>query len=257
MASSGSPLPGLIMFGVVLVGIGGIGYASYLGEKKRSAATRTVAQTMGFVYEEDPDLAAVGTDIFDLPLFQAGHSRKAKRLMRGKLADRETAIIDYQYTTGSGKSSHVHQQTVVVFPDRAKGLPDFRLSPEGFLHGLAELFGAQDIDFEQNAEFSTRYLLKGPDEAAIRKAFTIDVLAWFAGAPGWCVQSGERPVARLPQREVRRAGRDPGVRGGGAADRRAVRADLIALSPRGPSGSPRRAWARSRTRHPRCRSRRS
>ncbi len=77
-----------------------------------------------------------------------------------------------------------------MFTDGAKGLPDFQLSPEGFLHGLVEVFGAQDIDFEQSEEFSKRYLLKGPDEAAIRRVFTIDVLAWFSGAPGWRVQAG-------------------------------------------------------------------
>ncbi|MFI5206450.1 MAG: hypothetical protein ACHQX4_00395 [Gemmatimonadales bacterium] len=189
MASSGSPWPGLIVFGVVGVGIAGTAYASYLAEKKRNAAMRAVAQAMGFAYEEQANRRPLDITGFDLPLFGIGHSRKAARILRGKLADRDTAIIDYRYTTGSGKSAHTHRQTVVVFTDGAKGLPEFQLSPEGLLHGLAEVFGAQDIDFEQNEEFSKRYLLKGPDEAAIRRAFTIDALAWFAAAPGWRVQT--------------------------------------------------------------------
>jgi hypothetical protein len=178
------------MMGIVVVGVAGAAYAQYLAEKKRTAAWKTVAQTMGFAFYDGGDTSQLEALVLGLPLFNIGHSRKAARALRGKLADRDTLLIDYRYTTGSGKNSHTHRRTVVVFPDGAKTLPDFRLSPEGFLHGLAEIFGAQDIDFEQNAEFSKRYLLKGPDEPAIRKSFTIDVLSWFAGAPGWCVQSG-------------------------------------------------------------------
>lgn len=189
MASGGSPFPPLLMVGGIAVGVAGIAYAQYVAGKKRTAAMREVARTMGFVYEDEPDLAAIAENVQDLLLFNIGHSRTPRRLMRGKLADRETSILDYRYTTGSGKNSQVHSQTVVVFPGGGPGLPPFQLSPEGFLHGLAEVFGAQDIDFTENEEFSKRYLLKGPDEAAIRKAFTIDVLSWFAGAPGWSVQT--------------------------------------------------------------------
>lgn len=189
MATQGSPWSVPIALGIIVVGAGGAGLAWYLFEKMRNSAMQTVAQTMGFIYEEKPDIEAIGTGVQGLLLFNRGHARTARRLMRGKLAGRETSIVDYRYTTGGGKSSQTHRQTVVVFQDGAKGLPAFQLAPEGFLHGLAEVFGAQDIDFEQSREFSKRYLLQGPDEAAIRRAFTIDVLAWFAGSPGWRIQA--------------------------------------------------------------------
>lgn len=190
MTTQGNPLPAVILMGVVaaLVGVGV--YVSFLRDKKRNAAMKAVAQTMGFAYEEETNRESLEASGFDLPLFKVGHSRNSRRMLRGRLADRDAAIFDYRYTTGSGKSAHTHSQTVVMFTDGAKGLPEFQLSPEGVLHGLAEVFGAQDIDFEQSEEFSKRYLLKGPDEAAIRRAFTIDVLAWFSAAPGWRVQSG-------------------------------------------------------------------
>jgi hypothetical protein len=190
VATQGTPLPFLIFAGAIFGGLGIFSIYSAFAAKKRSAAMRSVAQTMGFIYEEKPDIEAIGARLEGLLLFNRGHSRVARRLLRGNLAGRETSIVDYRYTTGGGKNAQTHGQTVVVFQDGAKGLPAFQLAPEGFLHGLAEMFGAQDIDFEQSHEFSKRYLLKGPDEAAIRKAFTIDVLAWFAGAPGWSVQTG-------------------------------------------------------------------
>jgi hypothetical protein len=157
---------------------------------------------MGFAYQEKPDTAALQTWA-DLPLLNAGHSRTPRRLMTGRLADRDAAIVDYRYLTGSGKSVHTHVQTVALFHDSTANLPAFRLAPENVLHGLAEFFGAQDIDFEQNEAFSKAYLLKGPDEAAIRRVFTTDALAFFAGAPGWCVQAhGGRLIAYRGEKYV-------------------------------------------------------
>ena len=181
-----------VFIGVTAVAIGGSVYYSWASNKKRNAAFRALATTMGFTYEEDEYARAALFTIVGLehaPLFNRGHSRKAQRMLQGRLADRGTQIFDYTYTTGSGKSAHVHRQSVVRFPDGAKGLPDFDLSPESVFHALVEIFGAQDIDFTENAEFSKRYLLRGQDEAAIRKAFTSNALAWFSGAPGWRVQT--------------------------------------------------------------------
>ena len=60
---------------------------------------------------------------------------------------------------------------------------------------LAEIFGYQDIDVDSNAEFSKSYLMKGTDETAIRAAFRPDILAFFAGAPGWQVQTKDGQLA--------------------------------------------------------------
>jgi hypothetical protein len=186
------PGPGALPFlvaGGAIATVGGVVYAVYLGEKKRNAAMQIVAQTMGFSYEEACDgdsLALLGGD---LPVFQRGHSKKAKRVMRGKLADRDVTLCDYTYTTGGGKSSHTHRQTLLLFTDGARGMPDFALSPENVFHRLAEIFGYQDIDFDQYPEFSKRYLLRGEDEAGIRRVFTSEALAFLGGTTGWCVQT--------------------------------------------------------------------
>lgn len=46
------------------------------------------------------------------------------------------------------------------------------------------MLGYKDIDFDRNPEFSKRYLLKGPDETAIRKLFTPDILHYFEKRTG-------------------------------------------------------------------------
>ena len=190
MESQLGPWVLLVFVGVGLTGAGIAVHAMYVADKKRNAAFRALATTMGFTYEEDEYTGdALVSIVGGAPLFNRGHARRAQRLLRGRLADRDTEIFDYNYITGSGKSAHLHSQSVVMFPDGAKGLPDFDLSPESVFHALAEIFGAQDIDFPEYAEFSKRYLLRGQDEAAIRKAFTSDALAWFSGAPGWRMQT--------------------------------------------------------------------
>jgi hypothetical protein len=186
--AAGSAIPVYFTLGMFVL-VGASFYVAYISDKKRNAALQTVAMTMGFSYVErctDGDLAALGGDI---PLFNHGHGKKARRLMTGKLADRPCRILDYQYTTGSGKSAHVHMQTVVMLEQAGERLPDFTLSPENVLHRLAGIFGYQDIDFESYPDFSKHYLLRGKDEAAIRKAFGPDVLALMGGTTGWTVES--------------------------------------------------------------------
>jgi hypothetical protein len=178
----------IALFGGIVALIGGIGWIAYNMEKKRTAAVQMVAQTMGFSFTKDTG-AEMADLVGALPVFDNGHSRKATRLMQGKLAGRDAAIFDYRYTTGGGKSSHTHYHTMVLFPEGATGLPDFSLAPENFLHRIAGVFGYQDIDFPEAPDFSKHYLLRGADEAAIRDTFNSEVLAFLGGSTGWQVQS--------------------------------------------------------------------
>jgi len=125
-----------------------------------------------------------------LPVFDKGHSRRARRMLKGRLSGRDVALFDYCYVTGGGKSAHRHTQTILLLADGARGLPDFSLSPENFLHRIAEAFGFQDIDFPDFPDFSKHYLLRGADEAAIRRVFNAETLSLLGGTAGWHIQAG-------------------------------------------------------------------
>ena len=111
-------------------------------------------------------------------------------------------MFDYQYQTGGGESSRTWRQTVALYPGGGRGLPDFVLAPENVLHKIGQLLGYQDIDFEESPGFSSAYLLRGPDEAAIRAAFTMAVRAFFEQTRGWNVevQAGNVAVYRTGKR---------------------------------------------------------
>jgi hypothetical protein len=51
-------------------------------------------------------------------------------------------------------------------------LPQFRLRPENVGSKLANLFGAQDVDFEEYPDFSGKYAISADDEEAVRACFS-------------------------------------------------------------------------------------
>lgn len=176
--------PVAIVFGALTV-VGGSIWIAWKADKKRTAAMQLVAQTMGFSLTESCGEEEIAAMCGALPIFDRGHSRQAMRIMRGTLAGRDTLLFDYRYTTGGGKSQHLHRQTMAVFPGAVAGVTDFTLGPENFMHKLGGVFGYQDIDFPDHPDFSKHYLLRGADETAIRDAFTSDVLAFLGGTTGW------------------------------------------------------------------------
>ncbi|HJT78194.1 MAG TPA: hypothetical protein VJ739_13405, partial [Gemmataceae bacterium] len=166
-----------------LAGVGA--YFSYLKEKQRTEALRQLAEGLQFDFSAKDDaglLTSLAPDNFHL--FAQGSGKKCSNVLRGQANDLEVTIFDYRYTTGSGKSSHTWRQTVIVFRLPGPPLPAFSLRPLNFWHKVGHLFGYQDITFDEHPAFSARYLLRGPNEAAVRQLFTEEALAWYEGTNG-------------------------------------------------------------------------
>jgi len=156
-------------------------------QKKRVEALRLACDSMGFAFEEKGDLEEMKSR-GDLPLYGHGHTRRVTNVMTGRAGDQEVKLFDYQYTTGGGKESHTWRQTVALFPGGGQRLPDFVLGPENVFHKIGQAFGYQDIDFDSNPVFSSRYLLRGRDDYSIRSAFSPDALSFFEQHQGWHVE---------------------------------------------------------------------
>ena len=176
-----------VLVPAILALIGGIYVVSMQMEKARTDGLIAAAQAMGFTFEPQGDLELM-RGFGDLPLYGHGHAKKVKNVMTGKAGERDLKLFDYRYTTGGGKDSHTWTQTVALFPRGAQGLPDFVLAPENILHKIGKIFGYQDIDFDSSPDFSSHYLLRGPDEMAIRSAFGAEALMYFGQERGWHVE---------------------------------------------------------------------
>ena len=160
-------------------------------EKKRAAALEQVALEMGFHYEHDGQ-PLEGPARASIQLFQHGHSQEVHNVLRGRAMGSEAAIFDHQYTVGYGRNEQIFRQSVAAFRI-APNAPVFQLCPENFMHRLGSAMGYQDIDFDGNPEFSRRYLLRGPDEAAIRMFFNPGMLAYLESLDRnnkWHVEAG-------------------------------------------------------------------
>ncbi len=177
----------------ILVGVAVVAFVAVLvfarrqAERKRTEALRATSAEMGFAFAPDADLGELRA-LGDFPLYGRGHSKAATNVLTGRRDDRDVTVFDYRYTTGGGQHSQTHHQTVVICPRAATGLPDLVLAPEHLADKIGQVFGYQDIDFESNPGFSSHYLLRGPDESAIRAAFSQDALSFFEGQPGWNVE---------------------------------------------------------------------
>lgn len=184
----------VVIIGGVLALIGGVAWLGWMQEKKRKEAIQAAALALGFSYSEEGSSEGLG-----LPLFERGHGRRVRNALTGQTAGNPVTVMDYQYTIGSGKNSQTHRQTVAIFPEAGGGLPAFELGPENFLHRIGQVFGYQDIDFDEDPEFSKSFLLRGEDETAIRKLFGASVRAACGNFTEWNVQCRNGRVAVFRQ----------------------------------------------------------
>src|ERR1041384_1632078 len=162
-------------------------------EKERTKALEVTAAQLGWGFSPGAPLNMMG-DLSNFPLFNQGYSRKIKNLMYGQAQGVKAAAFDYQYTVGSGKSSHTYFQSVVYLEPANLNLPFFSLRPENFFHKMLSAFGYQDIDFGQRPEFSKHYLPRGEDENSIRQTFNDRVLTFYESYPGTCTDAGANQI---------------------------------------------------------------
>lgn len=188
VAAKGSAIP-FLMFGAFLaLAVVGAAISVHL-EAKRRAALQEVADRLGFDFSPGLPMGASLVAGGGLELFALGYSPRVSNLIQGTVEGVQINLFDYRYTTGSGKNRHTHLQTVLRFEMPGAVLPTFILRPENFFHKIGTAFGYQDIDFPTHPAFSAKYLLRGPEEPAIRQFFTPAALEFFEGQPQFCVEA--------------------------------------------------------------------
>lgn len=176
-----------IVAGVVSLVAAVIGFAIWI-EQRRTKQIREAAVELGFeVLDSLP--ADMDGCRSRFALFNSGRARKVSNVLQRQVEGLQVLLYDYTFTTGSGKHSHTHHQTVAMFGSQELNLPEFRLSPEGWLSKLAQMFGTQDIDFEDSPEFSKQFVLAGTSELAIREFFDADRRTSLTVFDGLCVET--------------------------------------------------------------------
>jgi hypothetical protein len=166
-----------------------IGVYSWQKEKERTRQLQLTASQLGWSFAASAPLGMIaGLEHFDL--FNSGQGKRITNFMYGEASGIKAAVFDYAYTTGSGRNRQTHYQSVVYLEPSYLSLPYFSLRPEGVIYKILTAFGYQDIDFGQRPEFSKQYILRGPDEPAIRRAFNDGLLSFYEAYPGTCTDGG-------------------------------------------------------------------
>ena len=79
-------------------------------------------------------------------------------------------MFDHAYTTGSGKSRQVHRHTGFVFRS-PRPVPTFYICREVFLDRLVQAVAGDDIDFQEDPDFSKRFKLYSSEVEQVRALF--------------------------------------------------------------------------------------
>ena len=182
----------LLVVGFIVVIFGVIIAAVIIGRKRAQERTRQLASVASFLGWQFSPVAAMNwiPNLEKFALFNQGHSKSIANAMYGEAEDGKSAVFDYRYTVGGGKNQQTFNQTVVYFEPRNLNMPFFSLRPEHLFHKLIEAFGYQDIDFGNHPTFSSKYLLRGPDEPALRSLFNDALLGFYEANLGLSADGG-------------------------------------------------------------------
>lgn len=183
----------IVVFVVIGLIIGGSIWYTHIANKKRTEAFEQEAAAMGLHF--NPDGSEVRDRLINFSLMNLGRAQKAKNLISGDAGDVRISIFDYQYTIGGGKHQRTHLQTVVTLESDGIHAPEFSMRQQNaWLDKIGKFFGGQDIDFEDHPIFSEMFVLKGPDEDAVRRFFTPKLLTFFETKVGHSVEGAHGKI---------------------------------------------------------------
>ena len=148
-------------------------------QKKRSDKIEAAARALGFTFrrkatKEDKALV-VGSH-----LAKAGYARTVHNVLQPSgPAELAMFLFDYSYSIGTSGYGRTVGQTIIRMQSPLLKLPPFSISPENIFSKIDKVFGYSDINFSEVPEFSRTYLLRGPDEAAVRQLFNSSIIQFF------------------------------------------------------------------------------
>lgn len=167
---------GLLLIAIVVIALLAIGLGIY-SESRRKRKWIEVAARNGFAYTASGPPPAHPFD-----LLSRGHARRNRNIVSWDAGGYRISLSDYAYTTGSGRSSHTHRQTICLLEDPQVMIPPFSLRREhGILDSVASSLGMQDIDFPGDDVFSKAFVVKG-NETGVLECFDSDVRSFLFGA---------------------------------------------------------------------------
>jgi hypothetical protein len=169
---------------IAIVVAGGIIFGVYASAKRRKELAEWASKRqLDFVAAKDSRL---NSRYPNFNCLNRGDSRYAYNIMTGAIAGRVFLGCDYHYATGSGKSRHHHNFSLVIVKSPVLLEPLF-IRPENFLDKLAEFAGFDDIDFE-SAEFNKKFYVKAPNKKWAYDIISPRMMEFLIQSPVFSIQ---------------------------------------------------------------------
>ncbi len=148
--------------------------------KKREAAFRVFAQNAGLTFDTDGRRALELLSRFKV--WHEGSSQRVRNVLTGLRDDRPVTLLDFGYTTGSGKSSKKHTHTLCVITG-APSAPDFMVRRRTVLDKVTSVFTGPHLEFDDPAAaaFSKDWVVSGAPDA--QRLFGLSLQGFFVDTP--------------------------------------------------------------------------
>lgn len=194
-----------IIVAVVLIIVIPLAVMAVLKNERRRKQIRAALEQMGYVVTD----VQVDVDLEPFPISRLGDRGVIDwRGFRFQVDDTLVTVFDYMVYSWAGRRGQQTMtksdvQTVLLFESERLNLPAFALRPETLAAKIRNALGQQDIDFDQHPDFSSAYVLQGPDESQIRAFFTKEKLDFFAHTRGLAVEGlGQKLLFYRPKKVI-------------------------------------------------------
>ena len=176
-------LASVICWSIIGLGVCVFVWVKRWREKQRTLVLAEAAEELELSFHATGDESLLQR-LSCLSFMSTGRKHQVTNLMVADTAHARVSLFDFRYTVGSGKHTKVFCQSVLAMEAETLECPAFSLRPEGGWDRVVSMVGAQDIDFEQHADFSAAFVLKGDVEDEVRAYLDRELLDFFTARAG-------------------------------------------------------------------------
>jgi len=132
-------------------------------------------------------------DYQGIRLFDRGHSKSGDNIITGHFHGRPVTLLDYQYSTGSGKNRTTHHRGVTILGCEFPTVP-LQIRREHAFDKVGAFLGGGDIEFE-SAEFNRTFFVKSADRKWAYDVIHTRFMEYLLSAPHFSVEFGFGEIA--------------------------------------------------------------
>lgn len=153
---------------------------------RRKKIFREFAESRGMAFGESGLPQGVPAGLRQLPYLAARYGSIGSSAS-GTFEGRRCAVFDYTYKSGK------HSYTITMaWADPGLELPPLELRPENFLDRVAAAVGWEDVDFDDDPDFSAAWHLKSTNVEAARRALGPMTRRRLLAETGWRIEADGR-----------------------------------------------------------------